>query len=101
VQLKRKERQTVTVKQLLDKGGDFSLIKHYESYIAIEEMFKSREQDDQTKRNTDNRLFIIYTNTDVEQRLKSDNSTESGQEELFTTGGTVLKFSEETHKDMH
>jgi hypothetical protein len=80
VQLKRKERQTITVKQLLDKSGDFSLIKHYESYIKTEEIFKSSEQGDETKGNIDDCLFIIYTNADVEKRLKSDKSTGIGQE---------------------
>jgi KaiC/GvpD/RAD55 family RecA-like ATPase len=101
VQLKRKERQTVTVNQLLDNSGDFSLIKHYESYIAIEEMFKRRQQNDQTKGNIDDCLFIIYTNADVERRLKSDNSTESGHEKLLNTDGAVLKFSEEANKDIY
>jgi hypothetical protein len=101
VQLKRKETQTVTQKQLLDKSGDFSLIKHYESYIQIEEMFNSRQQDGETKGNVDDCLFIIYTNADVERRLKFENSTESGQEDFLNTGGTVLKFSEETHKAIY
>jgi len=100
-QLKRKERQHITVQQLLAGSGDFSLIKHYESYIEIEEMFKDRKQGDQKNGSTDECLFIIYTNADVEEGLKSGTSTEVGQEVLLNAGGCVLKFSEETHKDIY
>ena len=101
VQLKRKERQHITKQQLLAKSGDFSLIKHYESYIQIKKLFEDRKQGDETKGNIDECLFIIYTNADVEEGLKSGTSTEVGQEVLLNAGGCVLKFSEETHKDIY
>jgi hypothetical protein len=101
VQLKRKERQRIAEKQLLAKSGDFSLIRHYESYTGIEKTFKSREQGDETKGSIDDCLFIIYTNADVEERLKSDTSAELGQEEFLNAGGYVLKFCEEKHKDIY
>jgi hypothetical protein len=101
VQAKWKERQHITVQQLLAISGDLSLIKHYESYIEIEKMFKSREQGGETKGSIDECLFIIYTNADVEERLKSDKLSELGKEEFLNTGGGVLRFSEETHKDIY
>jgi len=101
VQLKRKERQHIKEEQLLNESGDFSLIKHYESYIEVEKMFKGREQGGETKDSINDCLFIIYTNADVEEGLKSAKSTEVGQEEFLNTGGYVLKFSEETHKTIY
>ena len=101
VQLKRKERQHITEKPLLNKSGEFSLIKHYESYREVEKMFKGREQGGETKDSITDCLFIIYTNADVEEGLKSAKSTEVGQEEFLNTGGHVLKFSEETHKTIY
>jgi hypothetical protein len=98
VQLKRKGTQIIAAKEPLDESSDFILIRHYESYVQIRTMFNKAEQNDKTKVNIDDCLFIIYTNTDVKKRLKSDNSTESDQEHLLNTGGNVLKFSEETHK---
>jgi hypothetical protein len=53
VQLKRKERKKKKKNQLLAKSGEFKLIKHYESYIETEEMFKSREQGDKTNGSID------------------------------------------------
>ena len=101
VQLKRKERQHIIEKQLLNESGDFSLIKHYESYVEVEKMFKGREQGGETKDSITDCLFIIYTNADVEEGLKSAKSTEVGQEDFLETGGCVLKFSEETHKTIY
>ena len=49
MQLKRKEGQHITVEKLQAKDGRFDLIKHYESYIKIEKMFKSTEQDNKAK----------------------------------------------------
>ena len=100
VQLKWKERHNITEKQLLAESGDFSLFKHYESFEDIEK-FKSREQDEETKSSIDECLFIIYTNTDVEEGLKSYKCTELGQEKFLNTGGYVLKFSEDKHKDIY
>jgi TATA-box binding protein (TBP) (component of TFIID and TFIIIB) len=101
VQLKRKEKLRIRMRHLLAETGDFSLIKHYESYIEIEKMFESREKGGETMGSIDECLFIIYTNANVEGNLKSDKSTEIGQEEFLNTGGCVLKFSEETHKDIY
>jgi hypothetical protein len=102
VQLKRKERQHIEKKkQLQAESGDFILIKHYESYIETEKMFKGREQGDKTNGKIDKWLFVIYTNADVEKGLKSGKSTALGQEGFLNTRGSVLKFSEDTHKDIY
>ena len=100
VQLKRKERQHITKQQLLGESGDFSLIKHYES-IETEKVFKSIEQDDETSGRIGECLFIMYTNADVEEGLICDKSNEVGQEVFLNTGGLMLRFSEEKHKDVY
>jgi hypothetical protein len=41
---------------------------------------------------TDEGLFIIYTNADVEQKLKS-NTVDFSQAEFLMTGGSVLQFN--------
>jgi hypothetical protein len=40
VQLKRKGTKIITAKELLAESSDFSLIKHYNSYIQIRNMFQ-------------------------------------------------------------
>jgi hypothetical protein len=103
VQLKRKEKKHkhITEKHLLAESGDFSLIKHYESYMEVEKMFKNRGKGGETKGSIDECLFIIYTNADVKEGLKSDKLTEFGQEDFLNTGGYVLKLTEEKHKDIY
>ena len=63
-------------------------------------MFNSREQGDKTNGRIDESLFIIYTNADVKEGLKSDKSTELDQEQFLNTGGCVLKFSQETRRHL-
>jgi len=50
---------------------------------------------------TDERLFIIYTNADVEQKLKSETVIDFSQAEFLMTGGSVLQFNEEEHKTIY
>jgi hypothetical protein len=68
--------------------------------IETEELFNSRDQGDKTNVRIDECLFIIYINADVKEGLKSDKSTELDQEEFFSTGGYVLKFSQETRRHL-
>ena len=64
-------------------------------------MFKSKGQGDKRNGSIDECLFTIYTNADVEIQLKCDKSTELDQKEFLNTGGYVLKFTEETRKDIY
>ena len=100
VQLKSKLKKLITLPQLKSKDGDFSLRKYYDSYIQVEENFTCSEGVKMDGK-TDERLFIIYTNTDMEQKLKSYNVIDFSQEELFMTGGSVLQFDEEEHKAIY
>jgi hypothetical protein len=64
-------------------------------------MFKSKGQGDKRNGSIDECLFTIYTNADVEVLPKCDKSTELDQEEFLNTDGYVLKFTEETRKDIY
>jgi hypothetical protein len=64
-------------------------------------MFKNKGQGDIRNGSIDECLFTIYTNADVDVQLKCDKSTEFDQEEFLNTGGYVLKFTEETCKDIY
>jgi hypothetical protein len=87
--------------ELKSKSGDFSLRKYYDSYIQVEEKLNCGEEGVKMDGRIDDSLFIIYTNTDVEQKLKSYNVIEISQEEFVMTGGSVLQFNEEEHKDVY
>ena len=102
VQLKSKTTKDVTkpyritMKQMLKGKGDFNLRTYYKSYIQIQERFDSIEGV-KLEVCTDESLFIIYTNADVEGKLKSDRDTDIGGAEFLMTGGSVLQFNEEKH----
>jgi len=101
VQLKSKTKQRVTMQQLLAGKGDFSLRKYYESYIEIEKKFNCSEEGVKLDGRIDESLFILYTNADVDQKLKSNKVLEIGEEEILTSGGSVLQFNEEEHKAIY
>jgi hypothetical protein len=101
VQLKSKAKRRITLHQLLAEKGDFSLRKYYKSYIEIEEKFNCSEEGVKLDGRIDESLFIIYTNTDVRKELKSNKLLEFGEEESLITGGSVLQFNEEEHKDIY
>jgi len=101
LQLKSKLNQKITMQQLLAGKGDFSLRKYYESYIQVEKKFNFSEEVIKMDGRIDERLFIIYTNTDVPHNLISDKLTDIGEEGFFMTGGSVLQFNEEEHKDIY
>ena len=107
VQLKSKIKKQITLNQLLAEKGDFSLRKYYESYIQIERKFNCSEEGVKMDGRSegvkmDGRinecLFILYTNADVEEKLKSDKVTEFGEAEFLTTNKAVLQFNEEEEK---
>jgi len=101
LQLKSKVKQKITVQQLLAGKGDFSLRKYYDSYIQVEENFNCSEEGVKMDGRIDECLFIIYTNTDVVQELKSKKVTEFNEEEFLMTGSSVLQFNEEEHKAIY
>jgi energy-coupling factor transporter ATP-binding protein EcfA2 len=49
----------------------------------------------------DESLFILYTNADVGENLKSYNVIDFSQEEFLMTGGSVLQFNEEEHEAIY
>ena len=98
LQLKSKPGHKIQMQQLLEEKGDFSLRKYYKSYKEIEEKFNCSEKGVKLESSIDESLFIIYTNADVGQKLKSYNVIDFSQEEFLMTGGTVLQFNEEEHK---
>jgi len=101
VQLKRKTKQHITMKQLLAEKGDYSLRKYYKSYMQIEENFNYNEGGVKLKGRIDESLFIIYTNADIGQELKSNKVLKVSKEEFLMTGGSVLHFNEEEHKAIY
>jgi hypothetical protein len=101
VQLKSKARRLITMSQLKSKGGDFSLRKYYESYIWIEDKFNCSEGGVKLEGSIDDSLFIIYTNADVGENIKSNKVTDIGEEKFLMTGGSVLRFNEEEHKSIY
>ena len=101
VQLKSKAKRHITLSQLKSKDGDFCLRKYYDSYIEVEKKFNCNEGGVKMDGSIDESLFIIYTNTDIEQKLKSYNVIDFSQEEFLMTGGSVLQFNEEEHKAIY
>jgi hypothetical protein len=101
VQLKSKAKRHITMSELKSKSGDFSLCKYYDSYIEVEEKFNCGEEGVKLDGIIDESLFIIYTNADVEQKLKSYKVVDISQEEFLMTGGSVLQFNEEEHKAIY
>ena len=102
VQVKFKRSHTITMQQLLKpRTGDFSLRKVYESYIQIEKQFNCSGEGVKLEGSIDESLFIIYTNTDVEQGLKSYNVIDFSQAQFLMTGGSVLQFNEEEHPGIY
>ena len=103
VQVKSKQNKTnITQEILLRKGkkNDYSLHKYYESYLEIEKKFNCSEEEFKLEGSIDESLFIIYTNADVADNLKSD-ITDFSQEEFLMTGGSVLKFDEQKHNAIY
>jgi len=101
LQLKSKVKQHITMQLLLGEKGDFSLRKYYDLYIQIEEKFNCREEEVKVDGRTDESQFIIYTNADVGEELKSNKDIEGGEEEFLMTGGSVLQFNKEEHKPIY
>jgi hypothetical protein len=101
LQLKSKLSHTITMSQLLAEKGDFSLRKCYESYIQIKEKFNCSGGGVKMDGRIDESLFILYTNSDVVQDLKSQTVKECGKEEFMMTGGSVLQFNKEEHKAIY
>jgi len=101
LQLKSKAKRQITMAQLKSKDGDFSLSKYYDSYIQVEKNFNCSEEGVKMDGRIDESLFIIYTNTDVALNLKPNKVTDIGEEEFLMTGGSVLQFNEEEHKDIY
>jgi len=101
LQLKSKATKRLTMEKLLAEKGPFSLRKFYESYIQNEEKFNCSEEGVKLEGRIDGSLFILYTNADVEQKLKSYNVIDFSQEEFLMTGGNVLQFNEEEHKAIY
>jgi len=89
------------MQQLLAERVDFRLRKYYESYIQIEEKFNCNEEGDKLEGSIDESLFILYTNADVEKKLKSNYVTDIGEKEFLITDGSVLQFNEEKHKAIY
>jgi len=100
LQLKSKVKRLITMSQLKSKDGDFSLRKYYDSYIKVEENFNCSEGG-KMDGSIEESLFIIFTNTDFVQDLRSKKGIVSGEEEFLMTGGSVLQFNEEEHKDIY
>jgi hypothetical protein len=101
VQLTHQLNHKVTMQQLLAEDGVFSLRKYYDSYIQIEEKLNSSEEGVKLEGSIDESLFIIYTNADVAEGLKSKKVTDISEEKFLMTGGTVLQFNEEEHKAIY
>ena len=102
VQLKsRTTKWPVNLGDLLDYKGPFSLSAYYYSYIEMEKKFNCSGKGVKLKGSIDESLFILYTNADFEQTLKSYNVTDFNQEEFLMTGGSVLRFDEEKHKEIY
>jgi len=101
LQLKSKAKRQVTMSELKSKKGDFSLRKYYNSYIQVEETFNCSEEGVKFDGKNDKSLFIIYTNTGVADDLKSNKVADIGEEAFLMTGGSVLQFNEEEHKDIY
>jgi len=101
LQFKTKLRQEITKSHLLSEKGEFSLHKYYESYINVKKNFDSGEEGDEMDGTTDESLFIIYTNAAVEKKLQPKRVPDIGEEEFLMTGGSVLQFNEEKHKDIY
>ena len=98
MRFKSKKKKPVTMQQLLsERRCGFSLRKHYKSYIQMMEGFYRSEEGVKFEGYFEESLFILYTNADVEQKLKSYNATDFRQDEFLKTGGSVLQFDEEKH----
>jgi hypothetical protein len=100
-QIKIKAKQHITTRQLVAHEGDFSLRKYYKSYMRIEEKFNRSELGVKMDGSVGDSLFIIYTNADVSQELKSNTVTDIVEENLLMAGGSVLQFDEEKHKSIY
>jgi hypothetical protein len=48
----------------------------------------------------DERLFIIYTNADVEDNLKSNKVIDCGHAKFLMTRESVLQFNKEEHEEI-
>jgi len=91
VQLKSKKKCTITLDDLLEIKGDFSLRKYYDSYIQIENKLNKMDES----------LFILYTNADVAGNLHNNKVTNIGEEKFLKTGGSVLLFNKWEHKAIY
>ena len=89
------------MKKLLAENRDFSLRKYYDSYIQIEEKFNCSEEGVKLECSIDESLFIVYTNANVVSHLQSNKVTDISEAEFVMTGGSVLQFNEEEHKDIY
>jgi hypothetical protein len=101
VQLKSTTRHRITMEQMLTKRGHVNLRKFYESYRQIKTKFNCSEEGVKLEGNIDDSLFILYTNADVEKKLKSNKVPYIGEEKFLMTGGSVLQFNEEEHKAIY
>jgi hypothetical protein len=101
VQINSKTKKHITMQQLLEDRGYFSLRKYYKSYIQIEEKFSCNKLGVKMDGSVDESLFIIYTNADVAHNLKLNKFTDIGEEKFLMTGGSVLQFNEQEHKTIY
>ena len=101
LQLKSKLNQSITMQQLLPEKGNFSLRKYYDSYIQVEKKFSCSEEEVKMEGTIDESLFIIYSNADVAQELKSYSVIDFSAEEFLMTGGYVLQFNKKEHKAIY
>ena len=89
------------MEDLLEEKEQFSLRKYCDSYMQIAKKFNCRGEGFKMEGSIDESLFIIYTNADVGENLKSYKVTDIGGEKLLMAGGSVLQFNEEEHKAIY
>ncbi|PSN55482.1 hypothetical protein C0J52_02600 [Blattella germanica] len=103
VQLKNIINKTVTTKSLISMSGKkpFSLYKYYDSFVKIKEKILSKTESLIFNGRFDNCLFVLYTNTDIEDELKIGEEPMPGFEDILSTGGSKLRFHEYYHRKIY
>jgi hypothetical protein len=99
LQLNWKLRHKITMQQLLADKGDFSLSKYCKTYSEIKEKYNCNGGDEMHSSMEDH-LFIIYTNADVEDNLKSNKVIDCSYAKFLITGESVLQFNKEEHEEI-
>ena len=102
LQMKNKANSKIRLPNLVSETHDFSLKKLYDSYVKIEEIFKSSDKPFAIDIKFENCIFVLYTNADVDcKSLKINGNVDLGPEEIIMTQGSMLHLNDRDHMDVY